>query len=80
MSSRIEEIEKQVLALTIEERAQLVDKLWDSLGDTSYPGLSEAWQKEIDRRRREVMEGVVRVVPGEEVSKKARRLAEGQNE
>jgi hypothetical protein len=44
MSSTIAQIEKEVLALPAEQRAQLVDKLWDSLGDTSYPALSEEWK------------------------------------
>jgi len=78
MSSTIAQIEKEVLALPAEQRAQLVDKLWDSLGDTSYPALSEEWKTEIERRRRELLERKVRAVPGEEVSREAWRLAEGE--
>ena len=78
MGSTIAQIEKQVLALPAEERAQLVDKLWASLGDTSYPILSEEWKIEIDRRRGELLEGRVRAVPGEDVSRKAWQLAKGK--
>ena len=79
MSLTIEQIEKQVLALPATQRAQLVDKLWESLGDTTYPILSERWKTEIDRRRKELLEGRVKAVPGEEVSRKAWKLAKGKN-
>jgi putative addiction module component (TIGR02574 family) len=75
MSATVEQIEKQVLALPAEERAQLVDKLWESLGDTSYPTLTEEWKIEIEWRRRELLDGSVRPVPGEDVSRKAWQLA-----
>ena len=79
MSLTMEQIEKQVLALPANQRAQLVDKLWESLGDTTYPILSEQWKTEIDRRRKELLEGRVKAVPGEEVSRKAWKLAKGKN-
>jgi len=78
MSATIEQIEKQVLALPAEERAQLVDKLWESLGDTSYPILSEEWKLEIERRRRELLDGRVKAVPGVDVARKAWQLANGE--
>jgi len=34
------------------ERAELVDKLWDSLGDTTYPLLNQNWSAEIEPRAR----------------------------
>lgn len=77
MSVTIEQIEQQVLALPAEARAQLVDKLWASLDDTSYPALTEEWRIEIERRRRELLEGRVEAVPGDEVSQKAWQLARG---
>jgi putative addiction module component (TIGR02574 family) len=79
MSIPAEEIEKQALALSAEKRAALVDKLWESLGDTSYPILSEQWRSEIERRRGELLEGKVKAVPGEEVSRKAWLLAKESN-
>jgi putative addiction module component (TIGR02574 family) len=79
MSLTVKEIEKEALTLPLKKRAQLVDKLWDSLGSTTHPILSEEWHTEIERRRREVLEGKVKTIPGEEVSRKARRLARGKN-
>jgi putative addiction module component (TIGR02574 family) len=71
MSATLEQIEAQALALPPKERSQLVDKLWQSLGDTTYPVLSEEWLAEIERRRHELLEGKAKRVPGEEVSRRA---------
>ena len=71
MSATLEQIEQEALALPAKERAQLVDKLWESLGDTTYPVLGEEWLAEIERRRQELLHGKVKPVPGEEVSRKA---------
>jgi putative addiction module component (TIGR02574 family) len=75
MSATLEEIKREALALPAEERAQLVDKLWASLGDTTYPALSAEWLAEIERRRKELLEGEVKPIPGEEVSRKAWEIA-----
>ena len=74
MSATLERIEQEVLALSPQDRAVLVGKLWESLDYTPYPELSPEWREEIDRRRREIQEGRVKPVPGEEVSRKAREL------
>ena len=71
MSATLEQIEQEALALPAKERAQLVDKLWESLGDTTYPVLGKAWLAEIERRRQELLQGKVKPIPGEEVSRKA---------
>jgi putative addiction module component (TIGR02574 family) len=71
MSATLEEIEREALALPPEKRAQLVDRLWESLGNTTHPILSKEWLVEIERRRQELTEGKVKAVSGEEVSRKA---------
>ena len=71
MSATLEQIEQEALALPAKERAELVDKLWESLGDTTYPVLSKEWLTEIERRRQELLQGNVKPIPGEEVSRKA---------
>ena len=70
-SATLERIEREALALPAKQRAQLVDKLWESLGDTTCFVLNEEWNAELDRRRRNLAEGKARIVPGEEVSRKA---------
>ena len=75
MSVTLERIEQEALALPVRERAQLMDKLWESLGETTYEVLNEAWVSEIQRRRQALAAGTARRVPGEEVSRKAWELA-----
>ena len=73
MSVRLEQIERKALCLPSSERAQLAEKLWDSLEPAER--LPEAWTAEIERRRQEVCSGLVQAVPGAEVSRKAWELA-----
>jgi putative addiction module component (TIGR02574 family) len=75
MSAPLDQIEQDALALPPEQRAQLVDKLWDSLGDTTYPALTENWRAEIERRRQQLANGQAVAVPGEAVSRRAREIA-----
>jgi putative addiction module component (TIGR02574 family) len=77
MHATLESIEHDAMALPPDQRARLVDKLWDSLGDTTYSHLSEACRAEIEHRRQEISQGKAKSVPGEEVSRKAWRLVEG---
>jgi len=76
MSATLEQIEREALALPAKERSQLVDRLWESLGDTTYPVLSPEWLVEIAHRRQELLQGEVKPIPGDEVSRKAWELAQ----
>jgi putative addiction module component (TIGR02574 family) len=69
MSATLEQLEQQIMALPPKERAQLVDKLWDSLGGTTIPYLSD----ELERRRRDLETGKVKAVPGDQVMREARK-------
>ena len=71
MSAPLEQIEREALELPPEQRARLVDTLWESLGDTTCVALNDEWTAEIERRRRELLEGKAKPVPGEEVSRRA---------
>jgi len=75
MNAALAEIEREAMALPANERAQLADRLWESLATTSSSPLTESWTTEIERRRREIAEGSAKPVPGEEVSRKAWQLA-----
>jgi putative addiction module component (TIGR02574 family) len=68
------EIEKEALALPLEDRARLAEKLFDSLDEEISSPLSEAWEEEFERRREDVRQGKVKPVAGEEVSRKAWEL------
>jgi putative addiction module component (TIGR02574 family) len=67
-------IEKEALALPLEDRARLAEKLLESLDREISSPLSEAWEEEIERRREEVRQGKVKPVAGEEVSRQAWEL------
>jgi len=74
MSVNIEQIEREALELPPELRARLVDRLWESLDDTTVPGLNKEWQAEIEKRGREIDEGRVGLILGEQAMREAREM------
>jgi putative addiction module component (TIGR02574 family) len=67
-------IEHEALHLPLPERAKLAHKLLLSLDDMSESEIEAAWFDEADRRAKEIDQGLVRLIPAEEVSRKARDL------
>lgn len=67
-------IEREALELPLTERAALVRKLLLSLEDFSESEHDQAWLNEAERRAAEIDTGTVRLVPSNEVSRKARAL------
>lgn len=56
------------MALSIDERGLLIDRLVESLDDAlSKEGVDEAWADEIKRRVDEIRTGKVKMIPGEEM-------------
>jgi len=78
MSIAMEQLAKDAMSLPPAERAALAGQLWDSLGVGEPLELSEAWRREIARRRNEIRSGKVKPVPGEEVSRRAWELCHGK--
>lgn len=70
----LQKIEEEALHLSKEERAQLIQRLVLSLDSPSDQELSSDWLLEARRRAEELDEGSVRVVPSEDVMRKARAL------
>ncbi len=68
------EIENQALHLSREDRADLIQRLVLSLDAPSSEELQSEWLYEARRRARELDEGSVEPVSGDEVAKKARKL------
>ena len=73
MVRKAEQIYKDVLALSAEEREELKrllsmqeDSLWAS------PEIEQAWMAECDRRERDYRAGKTRMVPGDESIRRAR--------
>ena len=56
-----------VLALPVESRAFLAEKLLESLDESTRAEIDAAWGEEIDRRIQEFDEGKVKGIPADEV-------------
>jgi putative addiction module component (TIGR02574 family) len=67
-------IEREALHLPVLDRAKLAHKLLLSLDDMSELEVEEAWLDEAERRAAEIDQGLVQLIPAEEVSRKARAL------
>lgn len=67
-------IEEEPLHLSKEERAQLIQRLILSLDTPSAEELRADWLLEARRRAKELDNGVVHAVSGDEVMRKARAL------
>ena len=67
-----EEIVAAALALPQEARAMLTERLIESLDAEDQARIDELWLAEAERRDREIEEGKVTAIPGEEVMEKLR--------
>lgn len=74
MSTTLQSVEAAALKLTAEERAELVDRLIDTVIPT--PPLHPAWEAEIERRIAELVAGTVKCIPAEKVFADMRALIE----
>ncbi len=72
MVSKMKEIEKQALQLSVNERAQLIESLMRSLDGEEDPDAERAWIEEAKRRHREIQLGEVTGKPADQVFKEAR--------
>ena len=76
MPTSLQEFTTEALALPVEARAFLVEKLLESLDEHEDFPISEAWMKEITKRSREIDEGRVQGIPAEQVFDEMRRELE----
>lgn len=72
----IEQLTEEVLSLPSESRALLADKLVESLEFDTDSAIQAIWLTEAKRRRDEVRDGFVQLIPGEEALDRVRRLIE----
>ena len=70
----LKKIEDEALHLPEGERAELAQKLLLSLDMLSSGEIEQDWLAEALQRAKEIDEGVARLIPAEEVRKKARAL------
>jgi putative addiction module component (TIGR02574 family) len=67
----LEQVTKEAMKLNIEERAELTQRLLDSLDDAPASEIEKLWLEEAERRLREFREGKTKGIPAEEVFRKA---------
>lgn len=67
MSTEASRILIEVLALPVEERAELVERILDSLGDAPHKEQLERWAAEAESRLDAIDRGELRAIPGDEV-------------
>lgn len=67
MSTAIAEIEAKIRALNPDEKADLIRSLIAELDGPADADVEAAWVKEAQRRHRDVVEGKVQPVPGDQV-------------
>jgi putative addiction module component (TIGR02574 family) len=67
-------LEREALNLPADDRARLVKELLASLDDLPAQELDRMWLEEASRRAAQLDTGVMTLVPGEEVDRKARAL------
>lgn len=75
MNATLEQIAREALLLTPDQRAELADLLVVSLGSTPPDEIQRLWIEEANKRLEEVRSGKVKTIPGEDVLAEARRLA-----
>ena len=77
MSPETEDVIEQVLQPPREARALIAEKLPESLDFEEPFDVSSEWKEEITRRCREIDEGLVELVPGEDVLQEAAKERHG---
>ena len=74
MPLTLDQITEEAIKLPPESRAQLADKLVESLESEDTGEIQQLWSAEAIRRRDEIRSGQVQPIPGEQVIEEVRRL------
>jgi putative addiction module component (TIGR02574 family) len=72
MAANFDDIIKDALSLPPGERAMLADHLLESLDWEKQKEIDALWAAEAERRNKEIDDGVVVPIPGEEVMRRLR--------
>jgi putative addiction module component (TIGR02574 family) len=80
MTPEVSKVLEKALTLSTRDRGLLIDQLIASLDDgPAEEGVEEAWAVEIKRRVDDIQSGKVKMIPAEEVRRRAAaRLRPGQ--
>jgi putative addiction module component (TIGR02574 family) len=68
----LQQLETEIRSLSSTERARLLRDLIADLDGEIETGVESAWLDEVERRQRELTEGVVEPIPAREVFDRAR--------
>lgn len=74
MTQAVAQILAEVRQLSHRERAELTDRLVETLGQEVDPEIGQAQLKEVQRRVAEVKEQKVALIPGEQALEQVRKL------
>ena len=72
MTTQAKELTRQALSLKPEERIELADTLLTSVDGLVSPEIEAAWMEEIAKRMDEIETGQAKLIPADEVHRKAR--------
>lgn len=75
MELTIDQITEEAMLLPVASRAELAEKLVESLDDPADDEILSSWTSEAIRRRDDVRAGRVLTIPAEQVLAEVRRLA-----
>ena len=78
MTRPAKEIVNAAIKLAESDRLQIVEELLASLEPDTGDDVDAAWAVEVERRSREIKEGIVRPIPWEEVKAQARKRVRGR--
>jgi putative addiction module component (TIGR02574 family) len=76
MTEAVVQILEKVAQLSPPERAELADRLIETLGHEIPPEIERAQLDEVKRRIAEVRSGAVKTIPGDQALAEVRRLVE----
>ncbi len=67
MARPLAQIQEDIQALSDAEKGALLRVLWEELDGAADPGVDAAWLAEAKRRDQEIEDGVVEMIPADEV-------------
>lgn len=74
MRRKISEIVEEARQLPYEERAELIEQLIADTAQSPDPEIEKAWGDTALRRLKEIEEGKVKMIPGDVVAAKIRKI------
>ncbi|MFO0700547.1 MAG: addiction module protein [Nitrospira sp.] len=72
MTQKSQVVLEEALKLSANERAEVAERLIDSLEDAPDTDVEQAWQEEVHRRLQQLECGEVKTIPWEEVQRRLR--------